>query len=106
MTINYFIDNVQLFKGFLIVEGWAFSARVPATPSLSYQGSQIDSALTVRDRPDVVAQFPDAPVRCGFQLRAIVAKIDRPPDIEVVIAASGEEVAHFPPWKSGAGFRS
>jgi SAM-dependent methyltransferase len=100
MTINYFIDNVQLFKGFLIVEGWAFSVRIPATPSLGYQGSQIDSELTIHDRPDVGVHFPDAPVRCGFQLRAIVTKIDRPQDIVVVLAASGEELRITVPGKA------
>jgi SAM-dependent methyltransferase len=96
MTINYFIDNVQLFKGFLIVEGWAFSAGIPAMPSLGYDDSLIDSELTIRERPDVVAHFSDAPVRCGFQLRAIVSKIARPQDIVVVLAGSGEElrIAH------------
>jgi hypothetical protein len=91
MTIGHYIDNVQLFKGFLIIEGWAFSGRSPAKPSLSYRGVKVDSELTILDRPDVTVQFADAPLQCGFTLRAIVTRIERPEDIELTLATADEE---------------
>jgi SAM-dependent methyltransferase len=91
MTKGYYIDNVQLFKGFLIIEGWAFSGQTAAKASLSYGGVPVDSEFTAKDRPDVAAQFGDAPLRCGFTLRAIVTNIERPGEIELVLTAADEQ---------------
>jgi len=76
----------------LLIEGWAFSGRLPVRPVLNYQGAAVESDLTVVNRPDVNVHFVDAPVQCGFQIRAIVASIERPEDIVVVLAGAGEEL--------------
>jgi hypothetical protein len=91
MTMTYYIDSVQLFKGFQIIEGWAFSGKSAAKPGLSYRGVKVDSELTMLDRPDVTVQFADAPLQCGFALRAIVTGIERPEDIELTLATAYEE---------------
>jgi SAM-dependent methyltransferase len=92
MAIQYYIDNIQLFKGFLLVEGWAFSGQLVAVPSLRYQEKSLAAEWTVRPRPDLKTVFADAPENCGFQLRAIVTDISAPEDIVVVFKANDGEV--------------
>jgi SAM-dependent methyltransferase len=100
MTIHYYIDNVQLFKSFLYIEGWAFSGPIQVVPSLRYQGNQIKSELIRKARPDLNAHFPDAPAQGGFELRAIVTGIAAPEDIVVILTTLTEELIIEKPGES------
>ena len=92
MAIQYAIDNVQLFKGFLLVEGWAFEPRGAVTPGLVHRGNVVESALTRVDRPDIPQAFPGAPSGCGFQLRAIVTAVENPEEVQVTLAGASDRL--------------
>jgi hypothetical protein len=103
MPINFYVDNVQLFKRFLIVEGWAISGRVPVRPSLRYRGSLVASEHEVIDRPDLKHHFPDPPLGSGFQVRAIVTRIENPEEIELVLSTDEEELCISQPGATALG---
>lgn len=65
------VDRIEWQDGVLMLSGWSFQGTGTPTPALEVQiGEQVTTlrGYPTQPRPDVLRQYPMAPLECGFRL--------------------------------------